>query len=127
MRSAMKSKTSFSPVSARSPKPAAAPAARAAAPTAASPTVPAKLFTHEEISARAREIWESRGRPDGQDDAIWYEAERQLRADELNATEDRRFGNSDAILDPDGDPNDDIDRRLDEMASPRTDRSSTSL
>jgi DUF2934 family protein len=35
--------------------------------------------THEEISALARKTWEHRGRPHGQDAAIWFEAERRLR------------------------------------------------
>jgi hypothetical protein len=35
--------------------------------------------SHEEISRRARELWESRGQPSGQDEAIWLEAERELR------------------------------------------------
>ncbi|HEX2862255.1 MAG TPA: DUF2934 domain-containing protein [Lacunisphaera sp.] len=34
--------------------------------------------THEEIAQRARELWESRGQPSGQDDTIWLEAEREL-------------------------------------------------
>jgi hypothetical protein len=33
---------------------------------------------HEEIAARARELWERYGRPPGRDVAIWLEAERQL-------------------------------------------------
>lgn len=38
---------------------------------------PATL-TQEDISQRARELWESYGRPDGRDTEIWLEAERQL-------------------------------------------------
>lgn len=37
--------------------------------------------SYEEISARARTIWESRGRPEGQDDEIWLDAERELQRD----------------------------------------------
>jgi hypothetical protein len=37
-----------------------------------------RSFTHEEISRRAREIWHTRGQPSGQDDEIWFEAERTL-------------------------------------------------
>jgi len=36
--------------------------------------------THEEISRRAQELWESYGRPVGRDEEIWLEAERNLRA-----------------------------------------------
>jgi hypothetical protein len=34
--------------------------------------------TQESISQRARELWERYGRPDGRDNEIWLEAERQL-------------------------------------------------
>ncbi len=33
---------------------------------------------HTEISRRATELWESQGRPEGRDQEIWLEAERQL-------------------------------------------------
>ena len=36
--------------------------------------------THEEVTRRAEEIWSARGRPSGQDEEIWHEAERQLKA-----------------------------------------------
>ncbi len=36
--------------------------------------------THEEIAARAREIWLSRGSPEGCDEAIWLQAEQELLA-----------------------------------------------
>jgi hypothetical protein len=49
-------------------------------PTVAVPTSrPAKTPTHAEITARARALWEAKGRPGGQDDAIWLEAEAQLK------------------------------------------------
>ncbi len=35
-------------------------------------------ISHEEIAKRAREIWEQRGRPAGEDEKIWLEAEEQL-------------------------------------------------
>ena len=37
--------------------------------------------THNEISARAREIWYARNCPVGRDEEIWFEAERQLVAE----------------------------------------------
>jgi hypothetical protein len=40
---------------------------------------PARIPTHEEITERARTLWETRGRPIGQDDEIWLEAEAQLK------------------------------------------------
>lgn len=36
--------------------------------------------TQEEISQRARQIWQERGSPAGRDGEIWLEAERQLAA-----------------------------------------------
>ena len=37
---------------------------------------------HEAIAARAREIWHARHCPIGQDEEIWFEAERQLAAEQ---------------------------------------------
>ena len=34
--------------------------------------------SHEDISARARQLWESYGQPSDRDNEIWLEAERQL-------------------------------------------------
>ncbi len=36
--------------------------------------------THDEIAQRAHELWDSRGNPNGCDEEIWFEAERQLKA-----------------------------------------------
>jgi len=36
-------------------------------------------ITHEQIAERARLIWEERGRPYGEDERNWREAERQLK------------------------------------------------
>ena len=36
------------------------------------------ILTHDEIAVRAHHIWEMRGRPNGYDDEIWLDAERQL-------------------------------------------------
>lgn len=44
--------------------------------------------SHQEITQRAREIWEQSGSPDGRDTDIWLEAERQLSlgTEESNAS-----------------------------------------
>jgi len=34
--------------------------------------------SHDEIAQCARELWTESGRPDGRDEAIWFEAERRL-------------------------------------------------
>ena len=39
----------------------------------------AATLTHEQIAQRAHQIWEKRGRPAGQDEKNWLEAEAQLR------------------------------------------------
>jgi len=36
-------------------------------------------ITHEQIAERARQIWEQHGRPQGEDERNWREAERQLQ------------------------------------------------
>jgi hypothetical protein len=36
--------------------------------------------SHDEISERARNLWQARGQPQGQDNEIWLDAERELRA-----------------------------------------------
>jgi len=36
--------------------------------------------SHDEISEHARSLWQSRGQPEGQDNEIWLDAERELRA-----------------------------------------------
>ncbi|HWL16577.1 MAG TPA: DUF2934 domain-containing protein [Opitutus sp.] len=38
--------------------------------------------SHEEITKKARELWESYGQPHGRDEEIWLEAERLLQAPE---------------------------------------------
>ncbi len=35
--------------------------------------------THAQIALRAREIWERKGRPQGQDEKNWHEAEEELK------------------------------------------------
>jgi hypothetical protein len=37
-------------------------------------------LSHDQITERARKIWEDYGRPGGRDEEIWLEAERQLSA-----------------------------------------------
>jgi len=41
-----------------------------------SPSV--RRASHEEISQRAQQLWESMGRPLGRDEEIWLQAEREL-------------------------------------------------
>ena len=37
-------------------------------------------FGHNEIAARAHEIWESRGRPEGSSEEDWFQAAKELRS-----------------------------------------------
>jgi hypothetical protein len=57
------------------------------APKAAAPSTAVKAQpvvscqpTHDQIAQRAKEIWQTKGCPSGQDKQNWLEAERQLRA-----------------------------------------------
>jgi hypothetical protein len=47
--------------------------------------------TEEAIRSRAHELWDRAGKPDGQGDHFWFEAERQLREEGLRdaQTKDR--------------------------------------
>lgn len=49
----------------------------------------------EEIARRAEKLWRDRGQPAGQDDAIWLEAENQLKAEAesrpVSGTESRPY------------------------------------
>jgi len=47
--------------------------------TIAAAAKPTRTPTHDEISTRARALWEAKGRPAGRDEEIWLEAEAQLR------------------------------------------------
>jgi hypothetical protein len=40
-------------------------------------------ITHEEISKRAREIWDREGRPEGRDKEHWLQAETELSQESL--------------------------------------------
>lgn len=42
---------------------------------------PRRQIPHEQISARAEQIWRERNQPTGNDEAIWLEAESQLQAE----------------------------------------------
>jgi hypothetical protein len=42
---------------------------------------PQILLTHDDIARRAYEIWERRGKPQGQDSIIWHQAETELWAE----------------------------------------------
>lgn len=41
------------------------------------------MITHEEISKRAKEIWEREGRPEGRDKEHWLAAEAELQKETL--------------------------------------------
>lgn len=36
-------------------------------------------LTHDDISARARQLWENAGQPTGRDEEFWLQAERELQ------------------------------------------------
>jgi hypothetical protein len=43
------------------------------------PVAPARTLTHDQIAERAKKVWQERGCPQGKDEYIWHEAERQLK------------------------------------------------
>ena len=62
------------------------PAAKSASVTPQAPPAagqrqagPKTTLTHEQIIKRAQQIWEKKGRPVGQDERSWLEAEAQLK------------------------------------------------
>jgi hypothetical protein len=81
--------------------------------------------THADISASASALWESSGYPEGQDLAIWLEAERRLLADGLRAdAEITILSDTQALL---GEPTGTIEDRLQAFGAPSDGRSTTSL
>ena len=41
--------------------------------------------TEKEIMARAYEIWERNGRPEGREDEFWHQAEQELRNEDKSS------------------------------------------
>jgi hypothetical protein len=44
---------------------------------------------HEEISARARELWQKNGSPEGRDDEFWLAAEHELTRDREDVAQEQ--------------------------------------
>lgn len=84
---------------------------------------PSRVPTQEEITTRARQIWQERGCPSDRDLEIWVEAERQLS----------QSGRVSSGLPVSGDTEDDVEDaekvqdRLETTAAPAPNRSPTSL
>jgi hypothetical protein len=99
--------------------------ARATESAAPSNTPARRQPTHGEISARAREIWEKRGRPHGQDASIWLEAERRLLAGAIGAgANEEADADTRSLL---GEPSGSIEDRLGAFGESSGSRSATSL
>jgi hypothetical protein len=43
----------------------------------------------EQIRARAHELWEAAGKPEGREHEFWYQAERELKGDATNNPDER--------------------------------------
>jgi hypothetical protein len=41
------------------------------------------VIDREKIRERAHQLWEAEGKPDGQEERFWHEAERQLREEQI--------------------------------------------
>src|SRR5580700_2051109 len=91
-----------------------------------SPTPPSsRKPTQAEISALARDIWQEKGRPPGQDAAIWLEAERRLLARSISAgAEGEAVADTQELL---GEPTGTIEDRLESFGEKSGSRSATSL
>lgn len=66
----------------KSPSPSNSPGRRPAAAAETTPTRTAIAPSHEQIAARAYEIFVARGGQDGRDQDDWYQAESELRLGE---------------------------------------------
>jgi hypothetical protein len=64
-------------------------------PTNTQPDNSRGQVSHEQIAQRARQLWQQRNSPSGQDEAIWLEAETQLKAEiesrPVSGTESRPY------------------------------------
>ena len=56
-------------------------------------------ITHEEISQRARNIWEQARRPEGQETEHWLRAERELRQEREQIAEAKGADNTPMLVD----------------------------
>ena len=43
----------------------------------------------EQIQARAHQLWEAAGRPDGREHEFWYQAEKELKGDAVNNPDEK--------------------------------------
>jgi hypothetical protein len=89
--------------------------------------VPALAFSHQDIAASARDVWNEKGQPEGRDEEIWFEAERRLKHDRAAQRDKRAFANPASLLNPDNEPDSRVENRLREAAAPAQSRSATSL
>lgn len=106
----MKKKTSVSP-----------------SPSSTASGVAVKARSHDEIATRAAALWREKGCPQGCDDALWLEAERQLRRSPSFEEKER---DRMALADPRFDLNrksDDLMRELNERFPGKTGKETTSI
>jgi len=76
--------------------------------------------THDQITTRAKEIWEKYGRPEGRDEEIWLEAERQLAGGSSQQAPSPRAPSSTSQANPPGKPASLADRVIAETAAEST-------
>ena len=109
------------PSSASEPRPSPGSPPKSSTPTR-------RTATAEEISARARRLWEKNGSPEGRDLEFWFEAERQLGAGAGRQTkQEDAFADREVIFNEDGDPNSPVNREIQGKAEPPDRRSQTAL
>jgi hypothetical protein len=90
-------------------------------------TPSAPRHSYDEIAACARSIWLEKGRPDGRDEEIWFEAERRLKNGSASVADRRAFADPAELMNPDNEPAGRLEERLREAAAPAESRSATSL
>jgi hypothetical protein len=56
------------------------------------------ITTHDDISKRAREIWEREGRPEGRDKDHWLQAETELRQEAVKNQNGSNTHSEDATM-----------------------------
>ncbi len=90
--------------------------------------VPSRIFTHDQISACARRVWEKKGRPEGQDRDIWLETERRLihwhkPSPDLGGA----MANPEITFDSNNEPMGAIEKWMGQFGGAGSERSATSL
>jgi hypothetical protein len=61
-------------------------------------SIPALNLSHDAIASRAATLWERKGRPEGRDQEIWLEAEKELAISRADFDKERGNEELDALF-----------------------------